>query len=349
MKRILFLSLSFIMLSEMCFSNNTLQAKIDERVELASIFCHLIGFNYDTNLRECGTYSNAVTDYFSPYERDIHILANPRIPFFKFTPQNHQAILGAALTLKIENGTVTFDSSNTETTLLEKIYSKEDCQLIRNMLANFYTLTSFHTFYESQHDLYLSAENLYNTKVIAKYNPTILENKFGLSHKGIKVYLSMINGKIAYPIASEQSIILGVIACPEDVQHGYFIPIPTDNLLSTLSEVMVYNATKEIETSVLKSSANYYKSCIVLFDKNGYEAEALFNKQLSKLFMLCYTQEAYNDQRATQKLVDYKNEGFMWSNELWECLNDFENNRAKYPRFKDYLPVYVAKYQELLR
>ncbi len=328
---------------------NPLQAKVDERVELVSVFCHLIGFNAEKNLNACSTYSAAVDEYFAPYLRDIYIIANPDFKPIPRSAKNYQAIVSVALALKIENGEVKYDSENVDyTTMLEINSQREGLDKIVVMLSKFYKLTSFDKFFKSQRSTYIAAEKLYNEYVITEYKSEIYDDLFGTDHQSIKPYLSMLSGSLAYSVPQASSLILGVVGCPDEIKGGYiFNSTPIDNLLSCVTDIFVYNELSNIEPMVKIYTENYYKSSVVMFDRSGYSIDEIFLNQYSKLCMVYYASKDINSQIALQRLVKYKIQGFIWINELWDSFDQLIQDRASFPYFKDMVPMLVEKYKQL--
>lgn len=232
--------------------------------------------------------------------------------------------------------------------MLEINYQKEGLDKILVMLSKFYKLTSFNKFYNSQRNIYEKAENLYNKDVIAEYKPGIYEDLFAINHKEIKIYLSMLSGSLAYPVPQAQSLILGVVGCPDEIKGGYFInKTPINNLVSCVTDIFVYNELSNIEPMVKIYAESYYKSAVVMFDRSGYSIDEIFLNQYSKLCQVYYTSKDINSQAAFQKLVKYKSEGFIWINELWDSFDQLIQERTSFPYFKDMVTVLVDKYKQL--
>ncbi|MFI3298163.1 MAG: DUF4932 domain-containing protein [bacterium] len=349
MKKLILLLMLMPLVLVASAQTNPLQAKVDERVELASVFCHLVGFNAENNLNECGTYLDAVEEYFAPYLRDVFIIANPDSKPIPRSPMNYQAIVSASLALKIENEEVKYDSVNTDyITMLEINSQREGLDKIVVMLSRFYKLTSFDKFFKSQRSTYIAAEKLYNEYVITEYKTDIYEDLFGTDHQSIKPYLSMLSGSLAYSVPQASSLILGVVGCPDEIKGGYiFNSTPIDNLLSCVTDIFVYNELSSIEPMVKIYTESYYKSAVVMFDRSGYSIDEIFLNQYSKLCQVYYTSKDINSQAAFQKLVKYKSEGFIWINELWDSFDQLIQDRALFPYFKDMVPALVEKYKQL--
>ncbi len=266
--------------SSLCtMAQTVIKAKVDERVELVSIFSKVYGFHHGENLTFCSEYENDVEEYFNPLLRYIYsVCGNLRFQMY-ISELNYETLLKTALSLTIKNGEV---SLNSRTSMLQERYDKKTVAAIVKMLNDFYKVTEFNKFYKSQQELYSSAESLYNKEVVAKFKGEIYKELYGVSSNDIKLYISMLNAKANYAIPESQEIILGLTSCPEEIKDEFRISsVSLNNMILAVAEILTYKDVLAYEKQLRESTEDYYKNCAMMLDKQHYRANDILFKQIA--------------------------------------------------------------------
>ncbi len=333
--------------SNLCITaQSKLSVKVDERVELVSIFSKIYGFYQEGQLIHCSEYADAVDKHFNPQLRNIYSASRDLRSYMHISDFNYEALIKTALSLTIESGEVRL---NSKTSALQELYDKETVDIVVKILNDFYKVTSFRKFYESQQNLYCSAENFYSKEVLNKFKPEIYEELYDESMSDIRLYIAMTGADVNFSIPQTKEIILGPVCCSEDAKEGFLLfNTPLENLVLSAAEIFTYNDVLAYEKKLKGHTDDYYRNCAIMFDKQHYRADDILFKQMAILGVIYYNEKEYNGSYAMQKLEQFKAQGFMWTNELWNLLNVFKNDRERYPYFKDYLPVLADKYRDML-
>ena len=352
MKKIL-LSL-FCVLTQFVASQNLLKANVDERIELASAFCYAVGFE------------NIFDDYIESYFNEVKKLAikakskriyplKLTIPSFQYTIENYKLIVEDALCWKIENGNVISDLKIHSP--LKNILSLEEYKLFIDCVNKFYNASLFSDFFISNKLLYLQAEQLYDSLVLSKYEPQFYLDLFGKDNFHFNVYVSLLNGNIHISSSDKHSVIMGGLCDKYGPNYDYislgFIDFEENSrmyhFLKNISDLFISEFIHDYISSTKNSSMNYYKSSVLLFERNHYDAGSLFKEQLCMLMSLLYFNKLGIRQIDLEQIViQQKMEGFIWQNEMWNYVKTFDNNRSQYPYFQDFLPSFVSYYRTIL-
>ncbi len=350
MKKIIILAISTFIAFQNISSKTTLTAKVDERVEFVSVVYFMMGFT-ESRTSHYKPYSDKVFEHFSPH---LPLISTQMLLGRLNNHIDHKTMINFALNSKIANGKITFS-------LPPSILNSKDediktyYKVFLSGLEKFYISSSFSDFFKSNRNLYLEAEELYNKEVINKIQYNVLADLCNKPLDNVNIYVTMLEGirYIDY-IQIDNSIVVGGFSTlyQRNMKDTKLQRSKSDRdvytLVKGILDVILYNDTETFKCKTFKQTEYYYKSAFFLFNKAGYSMEEIFTSQISQLATLLYA-EKVDDKIIPQLITENKGYGFIWTNELWDSLKEFKDNRKKYVRFTDYISTLAHTYNNLLR
>lgn len=349
------LTLLIALTYQVSFAHANLSSHIDERVELATIFCRENGFiDNKENSISYQPYVKAVDDYFSHKKRDLAIISLQLLDLMPFSHDNYEAIVGDALSWKIEDGKVSASIDAEHKSILQKKLSPEEYQRFIAWVNQFYQITAFNHFYKNQTALYSKAEKVYNESVLANYQPKIFRDLYGTTTKDITVYISLLNGTTNCSVPEKKAVIMGGLGSSYSPTWENKLCVAymgeTKMLypfLCKISDVYLYQDVAPLDQKMKEFTTQYYKLSVLLFDLSYHNTNDIFFEQISNLGALLYIEQTNNNEVSNFMMLQ-KEEGFMWQNEMWEHLSKFKEDRKTYPHYQDYFGKLINRYRYIL-
>ncbi len=344
------LLLSVVMINA---QSNQLKPYFDERTELLSVVFMLSGANeYQDCLHK--EYNESINTHFDKYK------AQPVINLAKELRSKYgvayNAPMSLAVHLIIKDNTISFnpDLKDDEIDYRWKYSIEDRDEFIRN-LNDFYQKTDFHNFFIKNKDIYnkyeeqafnytkhidlnwfkayfgvtesnnsclilslINCHNSYGASTISKENKKTVISVFGIGGKddeGKLIIKDYINATIVH-----------------ELNHSYCNPVIDKNIkiLTPTMKVIYKKSKKQMVNSA------YGSIDIVLYEYLVRTATLRYQK---------YT--GADSTKINLSINSDKNQYFYFVKELYDIMDEYENNRDKYKDMSAFMPEFGAKLKEI--
>lgn len=345
MNKTIFMALILLASTLYVAAKPTANAKVDERVEFITAVYNQVGLQKNKT-NHYAPYAEELKNYLKPYENKL------MIPMVKARLDNvidYEILLEQALASTIKDGKIQFS-------IPEEIKSDPQMWSYVNLfktLEELYVEASFEKFFESHKSIYKEAEELYDREVVSQLNFDVLEKLYNIKSDNMpSVYITMLEGiNVDRYIKSGGSVLLGgfaIKATPDGKgELSRWPTYSTYTLVKGLLDVALSEQLEQESSKCAKQTFNYYNSAPLLFKEAGYVPEHIYTSQILNLATLLYVEEVEKLDIADIIKGD-KRQGFIWENELWNSLDNFKNQRDKFPYFLSYIPWLTREYNQLL-
>lgn len=359
MKKIVFFLFLCIVSKGLNAQRVALSSMVDERVELAAVFCRAMGLNFSVgSLEVYDVYERDMTEcYQSVNAHRMTDISFALIDMLGFSGDSYKAIMEDALYWEIEDGGVRCSVADGVRPPLRRLLSEDEYGTFLGLVDRFYRLTSFENFFRSHSGLYRQAEQLYDSLVLERYRPEVFESLYGVDHGGVNIYVSLANGSMSYSVSDRRAVVMGgfcgLTMGPYYEDMGLHLSeLMGDRLylfLQEMSEMFLNDAVEPMEEKVSYYTNNYYRTSMWLLDRNGHSSESLLLSQVASLGVLLYVNGLYGEQDVRSLIGSHRREGFVWQDEMWRFVAErFVPNRNSYLTLQSFLPEFLGYYRVVL-
>lgn len=314
-------------------------AKVDRRIELTTIIARLAG--YDEYLRnDFVSYTSDVDRHFAEYKN------HPAIGFARKVRENNGIAFDAVPSLAVHLNpdlTPKFPFSDSAP---DERWGRKNAEEFAKLLQQFCRDADCETFFDSHAELYKTAETRMQ-EVINRVDFAWYKNFYGEVPKGsFNLYIGLLNGgmnfgpKVVYPDGREE--LFAVIGAWKTDEKG--LPIFADDFLPTIIHEfnhsfinhLVYARTKQFQPSGEK----IFQPVAAQMTRLAYgNWRTTIVESLVRAAVIRYLFDHGEVEKASAELINERNRGFLWIDELFVLLGTFENNRKAYPTFRSFLPL----------
>jgi hypothetical protein len=344
MKKILILIIA-LFTSNQFASPFKVEAGVDERVELVSMVFRLAGSaEYNTNFLP--VYIGSADTYFAPFKD--HEVVSFAVNLINSIGVGYDAPMTLAINLRIENGSVKLrkDTSHEE---IVKRWNDEYKRFII-LLDDFYKKSEFSRFYSSSSETYRTAEKNF-MPLLEKINYEWFDEFFGEKPAGgIKIVISLLNGGNLYgprlTYTDGRVEIYSITGTWMAGEHGE--PVYRDKnaniSLNTVHEFchsFCNPLIDQIYTEIENQANSLFSHVEEIMTKQAYgEARYMMYETLVRACVLNYIQKRMNlnNDLMQQFVMKEVSSGFIFIGEFFDFLQNYQSQRDKYARLRDYMP-----------
>lgn len=349
MKKTIILALLFAV-SSSCFSQKIeLNAKVDERCELLSLVFRLAdAHEYVTHL--IPVYVDGLEKYFEPY-KNHEIIDYTKSIREKFKV-GYDAPMNLAIHLQIVDNKISL-IPNVKTSSLEDRWDIESLPHYIELLNDFYTTTKFHDFFES-HSAFIEKAELTATEYFQNVDMEWYAKFFGEVPKGnFNLIISLSNGgnnygpKVEYLDGGED--IYAIIGCGIDSLNNPFFndAWALELVVHEFCHSFCNNLIDEYYDQMKMKADEFYEIKQDLLRKQAYSSSKIMLYEiLVRASVIKYMADHYSIP-LQRSFSNEKTRGFIWIEELYNALLDYEQHRDKYPTLRSYMPE-IVKLQDQL-
>jgi hypothetical protein len=325
-------------------AQNTVQPRVDERTELLSIVFRLAG-SKEYNYNNIPSYAKEIDEYFSPFKEHVAIKFAQKVR--NENGVSYDAVMSLAVILEISDSV----RLNPDITLktLDNRWTLENVKAFTLFLNQFYADTKFSDFYKKHRSLYKKAEDKFST-ILNKVDFSWFEKFYGEKQKGnFNLVLSIPNGpgnygpKVIFNNGKEDLYaIIGCCVADSTGQPSY--PESTRSIVIHEYNHSFCNPLMEANYPAMQSkSDDIFKLVKEKMSKQAYGTSKTMNYEiLVRACVIKYFQRRKeNDEYVKSMIINEKDKGFLWIEQLVDQLSIYEKNRDKYPTMKDFMPEIV--------
>ncbi|MCL2074772.1 MAG: DUF4932 domain-containing protein [Marinilabiliaceae bacterium] len=349
MKKLAFLAL-FLVVSSFFFAQKIeLNAKVDERCELLSTVFRLAGAQeYVT--QEIPIYVDSLDKYFEPYKD--HEIVEYTKTFRENFGVGYDAPMGLAVHLQIVDGKISL-IPNVKENSLDSRWNKDYLPRFIELLNDFYTTTQFRDFLVSQSDFVRKVEQT-ATEYFKKVDMEWYEKFYGEVPEGkFNLIISLSNGsnnygpKVEYLNGKEDLYSITICAI-DSLDNSYFndrwaLPLIIHEFCHSFCNQLI----SENYDKIKKKADEFYKIKQDVFNRQAYgNSKTMLCEILVRASVIKYMADHYPT-NPEKYFSNEKSNGFIWIEELYNSLLNYEQNRDKYPTLKSYMPEIVKVFNKL--
>ena len=343
MKKVSFLAV-FLVVSSFVFAQKIeLKAKVDERCELLSTVFRLIGAKeYVT--QDIPIYVDSLDKYFESYKN--HEIIEYTKTFRENFGVGYNAPMGLAVHLQIIDGKISL-IPNVKENSLDSRWNKDYLPRFIELLNNFYTTTMFRDFLVSQSDFVEKVEQT-ATEYFSRINMEWYKNFYGEVPEGnFNLVISLSNGpnnygpKVEYIDGKEE--LYSITTCAIDsLNNPYFSDHwALDLIIHEFCHSFCNHLIFENFEKMKKKADEFYKIKQNVFNRQAYgSSQTMLCEILVRASVIKYMADHY-PANLEKYFSKEKSRGFIWIEELYNSLLNYEQNRDKYPTLKSYMPEIV--------
>lgn len=317
----------------------TLSSRIDERIEFACLVSRYA--DIDNHSVDNYYYNFVDRNFWSKSSHSVFEYIYYCQQKYSFT---RSMLLSAALTWEMDNGHIVQNA--TKTNPLKDQFSLSDYEELIRHLDSYYRHISFGEFFMTQQPLYQKAKKIYDENVLTGLHADFFQTVSSEPVDGIGFYVSLLGNMECVSLLESKSVIINSFR---------FVEVPTMTrdafspsglmlnglsgkdviypLLCSISKIILNDKMTDTGDSFSKTSVDYYKSAMLLFDKADICVGEVMLNQISQLAALLYVDVYHNDILNSSIVFDIKR-GFIWENELYNRLKKLrtfgEGNNQKF-------------------
>ena len=333
---VIFLFCSFVFVNAQTVS---VTAKVDRRIELTSIVARLAGYEEYTR-SEFKSYVADVDEHFAKYKN------HPAIEYARKMRASRNIAFDAVPSLAVhlnQNFTPKFPFSDSAP---DPRWGQKGAEEFAGLLRQFYKDTNGEAFFSSHAALYKTAEERMQT-VIGKVDFAWYKNFYGEIPRGtFNLYIGLLNGgmnfgpKVVYPDGREE--LFAVIGAWKMDEQG--LPVYADDFLPTIIHEFNHSFINHLvharEKQFTPSGEKIYRPVAEKMTRLAYgNWKTTVIESLVRAAVIRYLFDHGETEKASDDLINERNRGFLWIDELFVLLGTFENSRKLYPTFRSFLPV----------
>lgn len=326
--------------------------KIDERVELLSIVFRLAG-NHEYSQSLFPNYVEGIEKHFDKFKN--HTL----IRYVKDELQTEGIGFSSVMSMAIHiteppNMFFVIDSFINDS--LEEPWQKENAVKFLKLLNEFYADTDCETFFDNNKELYTNASRRF-MKVYENIDLDWYQNFYGVKPKGeFRIINALGNGganygpKIIFP--NKEEIIYAIMGTWSVDDLG----IPVYDVKSYFPTLLHEFNHSFVNDLVNNNRLKLKKSGKIIFDKVKDEMnrqaygnwKTMYDEALVRAAVIKYMKDHnFDKQTINNELNEQLNNGFLWTAELVDELERYDNNRDKYPTLESFMSDLVVFFNKI--
>ncbi|MDR2908180.1 MAG: DUF4932 domain-containing protein [Bacteroidales bacterium] len=342
MKKLTSLIVLFVINSFVFAQKIELNAKVDERCELLSTVFRLAEIEeYTPN--EFSVFVDSVIKYFEPYKN------HEVVEYCKMYRKKHSiaydAPMNMAVHLQIIEGKISL-IPNVKENSLDSRWDRDALPRFIELLNDFYTVTKFHDFFQTQtiKEKVEIAANEYFKKIDMKW----FESFFGEVPEGnFNLVISLSNGNNNYGPNVEyldgKEDLYSIIICGIDSLNN---PVFEDDwAIELIVHEFCHSFCNPLITEnypKMQEKANaFFKQKKKTFKRMDYgDPQIMLFEVLVRASVIQYLADHFQE-NPQDYLSRQKINGFIWIEELYNLLDQYEENRDTYPTLRSFMPEIV--------
>ena len=324
--------------------------KVDERVELLSIVFRLAG-NREYSMSPLGNYTRDIDSYFAPYKNHpVVVLAR------KLAAQNgigYDAVMSMAVHLSPPPALRPLVAFSDE--VPEKRWGRSNALKFADLLRDFYQDTHFEKFASLHRPMYNLAEEsfaatlqsvdlawfarFYGEKPIERFHVLLGMNNGGGNY-GIKVRFRDGHQEAFAIMGCWTTDSTGNPAYPSDA--GYLPTVIHEFNHSFVNPLVERNWTK------FNSAEKVFAPVADRMRSQAYgNAKEMVDESLVRAAVIVYSKASTDPHSLELSIRKEEANGFVWMEELYRLLEQYQADRRRYPQFENYMPVVARFYDSL--
>jgi len=340
----LILILSTISMSQRNESDpSAIIAKVDRRIELASIVVRLAGYDeYQQNVQK--KYASDVDVYFQKF-RDHPVVALAR----RLREENGIGF-DAVPSLAVHLGHDLDPKFPFTDSAPDKRWGGKNAAEFAALLKKFAADTHSDAFFDAHTEFYKTVESRMQ-EVVDKIDLKWYRTFYGEMPNGtFNLYIGLLNGgmnfgpKVIFPDKHEE--LYAVIGAWQADESG--LPVFTDNFLPIIIHEFNHSFVNHVFDENIALFRSYGPDIYTpVADKMRSQAYADWQTTLAEsLVRAAVCRYLYDHQKVEQlknEFAEQESRGFLWIDDLFILMGAFESDRARYPTFRSYMP-HIAGY-----
>jgi hypothetical protein len=322
-------------------------AKVNRQVELLSIVARLA--DYDEYVRDdFKAYAEDVDKYFAKYKQ------HPAIQFARKVRESNEIGFDAVASMAVHLNSDLTPKIPFSKGAPDERWGKRDAEEFAGLLQRFYKDAECEIFFNSHAEMYKLAERRFQT-ILDKVDFKWYKNFYGeLPHGTFNLYIGLLIGgmnfgpKVIHPNRKED--LFAIIGTSEVDEKG--LPIYTEDFLPTIIHEFNHSFINYLvsarEKQFLPAGEKIYQPVSERMKRMAYGGgKIMIIESLVRAAVIRYLFAHQQTGKAYAAIINERNNGFLWMDELFALVGVFENARKTYPTFRDFIPMVEAYYLDL--
>ena len=344
MKRVVFLTVLYVVTPFLFAQKIELKAKVDERCELISTVFRLAeAEEYLPKGYHFPVFVDSVVKYFEPHRN--HELIEYCKMYRKKYGVGYDAPMSLAFHLQIVDGKISL-TPNVKENSLENRWNRKSLPRFIELLNDFYSTTNFHDFFQRQtiKEKVEKTANEYFQKIDMEW----FKNFFGEVPEGnFNLVISLSNGGNNYGTSviylDNKEDIYSVIICGIDSFNN---PVFEDHwainlIIHEFSHSFCNPLIMENYPKMKRKANEFFKLNAKTLRKQAYSnSQIMLYEILVRASVIKYLSDHSQIDPKKYFFREIKN-GFIWIEELYNSFDKYEQNREKYPTLRSFMPEIV--------
>ncbi len=348
MKKVISITLFLVLQSILFAQNITLKARVDERCELLStIFRLMESEEYVTTTNP--NYTDDLNSYFEVYKN--HELIQYLKKYRKTNGIGYDAPMNLATHIQIVNGKISLIDGIKKTSI-DSRWDKNTLTHIIQLLNDFYTESQFNKFFISQTAL-IEKTAKKATEYFENIDMKWYEKFYGDKPRGtFNLIISLSNGYNNYGVKvsylSNKEDIYAIIGCDVDsLNNPIFDESSLELVIHEFCHSFCNHLIDENYDQMQKKADKFFNlKKGILSDQAYTNSKIMLYEILVRASVIKYMSDHYSIN--LNRYFGYeKGYGFIWIEELYNRLLDYEKNRIQYPTLSSYMPEIVKAQNKL--
>ncbi len=323
------------------------RAKVDRRVELMSIVARLAG--YEEFVRnDFKSYVADVESHFAKF-RD-----HPAIEFAKKIRRDRSVSYDAVMSMAVHLNPPPALTPRVEFSDLapDKRWGKEGAASFAGLLQRFYKDADCESFFTAHDEMYRIAEERFQ-QLLTKVDFGWYRRFYGELPAGeFHLLIGLLNGggnfgpKVVLPDGRED--LYAIIGTWRFDEAG--VPVYDDRLLPTIIHEYNHSFINPLvyasEKGLQESGRKVYLPVEAEMRRLAYGTwQTMMLESLVRAAVIRYVIEHdQNAENQRKRIIDERNIGFVWMEDLVGLLGRYEAERKTYPKFREFMPEVVKFY-----
>jgi hypothetical protein len=330
-------------------AGRTLQAKVDERVELLSVVFHLAG-NPEYNMGRLDGYTGEIDRYFGPYKGHAAVVLAKRL-----ADQNgvsFDAVMAMAVSLSQPpelKPQVPFSDA-----VPEARWGGQNAELFAADLQSFYKDTKADVFFRQHATFYAEAERRFDG-VLQGFDAAWFAKFYGVSEQPqFHLVLGLNNGggnygpRVVYPDGRQEFYAVMGAWSADGTGAPAFSAEYLPTVIHEFNHSYVNPAVHRAWPGFVNTAAVFRAVAEQMQEQAYGSPETLVDESLVRADVILYFENRGDAKAKIDAMIhDEQARGFVWMEELVVLLREYESQRDRYPTFAAFLPRVEAFYAGL--
>ncbi len=347
-----YLLLFLLTLSISAFGQDTavLEApKVDERIEILSIVFRLADC-YEYTANRFPKYVERIENHFGKHKE--HELIQYIQKKVRKNGVGYDAVMCMAISITDTHPFQPLIPFSKE--IPEQRWGKKKATTFLKLLNQFYQDADCEQFFNENKDLYMEASNRF-AKVYNELNVDWYEQFYGEKPKGeFRIVNGLGNGGGNYGpniVIDDKEIIYAImgtwsvdsLGLPSYKVENYF---PT--LVHEFNHSFVNHVVEKYHTQLKQSGKTIFEPLEEKMNAQAYGSwQTMYAEAVVRAAVVKYLKDNdYEEDFVQSALVDELQRGFVWTEELLDELDRYDNNRTKYPNLESFMSEIVRFFDE---